>query len=130
MQASFNFISADLFNNPEYGGPVNSDTMRMVERNYGRHFVVGTGGFYDIHLSKKKIRSSLPTYKRVIKLGVTMIFTDDLIKTKRLVRKTLKKKNHFRRHGYRNHYHRDQHNDEFVEQETEIEAAQRAQAKP
>merc|ERR1712141_840542 len=130
IQASFAFIMPNIFNNPEYGGPMNNNTMQMVRGNYGRKFVVGTGGFYDIHLPKEKIRSSLETHKRVIKLGVKMIFTDDLIKTKRLVRKTIKAKCHFRHHRHRNHYNRDQHNTELVDQDTEIEAAQRARAKP
>ena len=130
MQASLTFISPGLFNNQRYGGSINKNTMDMVRRNYGEDFVVGTGGFYDIKSPKSKIQASLPTHRRVIKLGVKMIFTDDIIKTKRLVRKTLRNKRHRCHHGY-HHRHKsydkggDQYDSEVITQEKAIKAAQK-----
>lgn len=120
IQASVGFLQLGLFNNPLYGGAENKNTMAMIKKNYGSKFVVGTGGFYDMKTPRKVIKSMIPLYRYHIKLGVKMIVTDDLVKTKKLVIKTNNCNCYSRR--YRNKKH---HDVDVTRQDNEIEAVQR-----
>ena len=125
MRASYTFITPVIFNNPQYGGQKNKKTMKMVRRSYGKGFVVGTGGFFDIKLPQKKVSAVLALHRNVIKLGAKMIITDDLIKTKRLIRSAMGRKchhHHYHRHGHNYNYN---NHDELARQDHEIEAASR-----
>ena len=124
LKASFKHIDFSIFNNPLYGGDMNKDTLKMLARNYGKNFVVGTGGYYDLHLSRQQNKELLPTYKKLIK-HMKMIFTDDLTRTRKLILKTIKRKCYRHHHGHRNRSHSGRHYGDVVRQEHEIEAVQK-----
>ena len=89
MDSNYNMIDARIFNNVKYGGAPNADSFKMIKKNYGKRFVTGAGIFYPLGFEESVISQFEPVFKALVHAGADILVTDDLRKTKQLVRETL-----------------------------------------
>ncbi|XP_065070957.1 uncharacterized protein LOC135695713 isoform X1 [Rhopilema esculentum] len=89
MDANYNMIDARIFNNIKYGGAPNADSFKMIKKNYGKRFVTGAGIFYPLGFEESVISQFEPVFKALVNAGADILVTDDLRRTKQLVRETL-----------------------------------------
>ncbi|XP_065070708.1 uncharacterized protein LOC135695518 [Rhopilema esculentum] len=78
MNATFVDIDQVMFNDPTYGGI--DQTVKTLKKNYGKKVVIGAYTIYDMHLSGAQIEAVEGRYKMLLRQGVHIFYTDDIVK--------------------------------------------------
>lgn len=84
MNASFVDIELTMFGNSYYGGC--KRTMKMLRKNYGKKTVIGAYTLFDVSKTDAQIEEEIPTYRKLLREGVHLFYTDDIEEMAHLTR--------------------------------------------
>ena len=78
MNATFVDIDQVMFNDPTYGGI--DKTVKTLKKNYGKGAVIGAYTLYDMNLSGAEIEAIEGRYQMLLRQGVHIFYTDDIVR--------------------------------------------------